>query len=299
MDKMKQYIAVDIGGTAIKHGLISAEGIILSDGQAASEAHLGAKPLLERVAAIVQSYIETEPVAGICISTAGVVDHLTGTIVHANDNIPGYTGTKLKDFFEKRFGIPTAVENDARAAGLSEAYVGAAKDASIALCLTIGTGVGGAIIINKEVFHGAGQFAGEVGYMGMYGSDFEHEGSTTALVEAVAKAKGVDVSHLDGVQVFEMAAAADADAVAAIQSLCEKIAYGIANIAYVINPEIVVLSGGVVKQWSILYPLIRAELDKILVPKMASQIRLEAAVNGNRAGMLGAFWNFMNQYPKS
>lgn len=298
MDKMKQYIALDIGGTAIKHGLISAEGLILTDQETPSEAHLGADQLLERVATIIENYIEREPVSGICISTAGVVDHLTGTIVHANDNIPGYSGTKLKDFFEARFGLPTAVENDARAAGLSEAYVGAAKDASIALCLTIGTGVGGAIIINKEVFHGAGHFAGEVGYMGMYGSDFEHEASTTALVQTVATAKDIDANHLNGIEVFEMAAAGDEIAVNAIRLLCEKIAYGIANIAYIINPEVVVLSGGVVKQWPILYPLIREELDRILVPKMARQIRLEAAVNGNRAGMLGAFWNFMKQYAK-
>ena len=295
MDTNKKYISIDIGGTAIKHGLLSSEGSILSHGETPSEANLGATHLLERVAQIVEGYIAEESIGGICISTAGVVDPETGTIIHANSNIPGYSGTGVKAYFEKRFNLPTEVENDARAAGLSEACVGAAKDASVAVCITIGTGVGGAVIVDKQVFHGAGNFAGEIGYMGMFDSDFERSGSTTALVDSVAKAKGLNAADLDGIAVFEMAKQGDSDANMAIEELCRKIAYGIANIAYVVNPDIVVLSGGVVKQWPLLYPLIKEKLALYLVPRMLDALKLEAAVNGNKAGMLGAFWHFNNK----
>lgn len=291
----EQYIAIDIGGTSIKHGIISADGNVQQHGETASEARLGAARLMETVAIVIEGYLQGESFAGICISTAGVVDDVAGTIIHANENIPGYTGTDVKGYFEERFNLPTEVENDARCAGLSEACVGAAKNSRIAVCLTIGTGVGGAVVINKEVFHGAGNFAGEVGYMQLADGDFERSGSTTALIHTVANAKNVTPETLDGIKVFQMAADGDPDALQAIEQICDRIAYGIANICYLINPDIVVLGGGVVKQWDVLYPLIRQSLDQYLLPKISATLRIEPAQNGNLAGMLGAFWNFKNK----
>lgn len=293
MNAMKRnYAAVDIGGTMIKHGIISEDGDIVLSGETPTEARFGSVHVLDNVATVIKTYQTDYELSGICISTAGVVDPEAGVIIHANDNLPGYKGTRVKDHFEALFNLPVEVENDARAAGMSEAISGAAKDSRVALCLTIGTGVGGCIVIDKKVFHGGGNFAGEVGYMGMLESDFERTGSTSSLVAEVAAMKKVDTSELDGKKVFQMAHDGDDDCDLAIAAFCDRIAYGIANICYVINPEVVVLGGGVVKQWAYLYPYLRNSLDSYLVPGVREMTRLEYARNGNQAGMLGAYYGF-------
>ncbi len=286
------YVAVDIGGTMIKHGIITPEGKIAVSGESATEAQKGASAVLKNVETIISSYQTKYKLLGICISTAGVVDPDQGVIIHANENLPAYKGTRVKEHFEKIFSIPTEVENDARAAGMSEAMVGAARDSRVAVCLTIGTGVGGSVVIDKKVFHGGGNFAGEVGYMGLSDSIFEKSGSTTSLVEEVAAAKNMDPSALNGVEIFKIAREGDEDAAHAIEALCERIAYGIANICYVINPDIVVLGGGIVHQWDYLYPLLDKSLERYLVPGIYQMTRLAAAENGNMAGMLGAYYHF-------
>ena len=129
-------------------------------------------------------YLREWKAEGICVSTAGMVDVEKGEIFYSGPLIPNYAGTKIKARMEAEFGLPCQVENDVNCAGLAEARSGAALGSSPALCLTIGTGIGGCILIGGRVFHGFSGSACEVGYMHMDGSDFQTLGAASILVKA-------------------------------------------------------------------------------------------------------------------
>ncbi|MDU6040018.1 MAG: ROK family protein [Clostridium butyricum] len=291
---MKFYVSIDIGGTSIKHGILDENIKFITSGEVATEAQKGGKNILEKVINIVSEYKKEYNLSGICISTAGMVDCEKGEIIHASDLIPNYTGTQIKKTLEDIFSIPCEVENDVNCAGLAEYFSGSAKGSSISLCLTIGTGIGGSIIINDKVFHGFSGSACEVGYMNMFKSKFEDLGATSILVKKVAKLKNCSENHIDGKLIFEMAKNNDEDCIKAIDEMVDILGMGIANICYVINPEVVVLGGGIMAQKDYLYDKIRLSLDKYLIPTISSKTKLEFAKNQNKAGMLGAYYNFIS-----
>lgn len=291
---MKFYVSIDIGGTSIKHGILDENIKFITSGEVATEAQKGGKNILEKVINIVSEYKKEYTLSGICISTAGMVDCEKGEIIHASDLIPNYTGTQIKKTLEDIFSIPCEVENDVNCAGLAEYFSGSAKGSSISLCLTIGTGIGGSIIINDRVFHGFSGSACEVGYMNMFKGKFEDLGATSILVKKVAKLKNCSENHIDGKLIFEMAKNNDKDCIKAIDEMVDVLGMGIANICYVINPEVVVLGGGIMAQKDYLYDKIRLSLDKYLIPTISSKTKLEFAKNQNKAGMLGAYYNFIS-----
>ncbi|MDB2151698.1 ROK family protein [Clostridium butyricum] len=291
---MKFYVSIDIGGTSIKYGILDENIKFITSGEIATEAQKGGKNILEKVINIVSEYKKEYTLSGVCISTAGMVDCEKGEIIHASDLIPNYTGTQIKKTLEDIFSIPCEVENDVNCAGLAEYFSGSAKGASISLCLTIGTGIGGSIIINDRVFHGFSGSACEVGYMNMFKSKFEDLGATSILVKKVAKLKNCSENHIDGKLIFEMAKNNDEDCIKAIDEMVDILGMGIANICYVINPEVVVLGGGIMAQKDYLYDKIRLSLDKYLIPTISSKTKLEFAKNQNKAGMLGAYYNFIS-----
>lgn len=291
---MKFYVSIDIGGTSIKHGILDKNIKFITSGEIATEAQKGGKNILEKVINIVSEYKKEYTLSGICISTAGMVDCEKGEIIHASDLIPNYTGTQIKKTLEDIFSIPCEVENDVNCAGLAEYFSGSAKGSSISLCLTIGTGIGGSIIINDKVFHGFSGSACEVGYMNMFKSKFEDLGATSILVKKVSKLKNCSENHIDGKLIFEMAKNNDEDCIKAIDEMVDILGMGIANICYVINPEVVVLGGGIMAQKDYLYDKIRLSLDKYLIPTISSKTKLEFAKNQNKAGMLGAYYNFIS-----
>ena len=233
-----------------------------------------------------------DKVFGICISTAGMVDTKEGSIFFASPLIPNYAGIQYKKILEERFHIPCEVENDVNCAGLAEYSSGAAKGSSIALILTVGTGIGGCIVIDGKVFRGFGNSACEVGYMHMGDSDFQTLGAASTLTKKVAQWKDEPQEKWDGRHVFEEAGRGDRLCIRAIDEMTDVLGRGIANICYVIDPEVVVLGGGIMAQEDFLKEKIENALKKYLVPGMAEHTRIAFARHRNDAGMLGAFYHF-------
>ncbi len=295
---MKKYVSIDIGGTAIKYGIIAEDGTILERQECKTHAEQGGAAILTKAAGIVEQFGKRHELDGICISTAGIVDTEKGEIIYASPVIPGYTGTQIKKGMEETFRLPCEVENDVNCAGLSESISGAAKDSKVTLCLTIGTGIGGSIIIDKHVFHGYSNSACEVGYMHMFDSDFQTLGASSSLCRKVAERKGEPIEDWSGFRIFEEAKNGDPICGQAIDEMSEVLGRGIANLCYVINPQVVVLGGGIMAQEEFLRPKIQAALDRYLIPGIAKNTALRMAKHRNDAGMLGAFYHFRNQRKK-
>lgn len=292
---MKHYVTVDIGGTSIKYGLIDESDFLIEDHEMPTEAYKGGPSILEKVAEIVAYYQAKVEIAGICLSSAGMVDPVKGEIFYAGPQIPNYAGTQYKAELEKRFKIPCEIENDVNCAGLAEAVSGAGKDTKISVCLTIGTGIGGCLILDNGIYPGATYSACEVGYIHLPGGDFQDLASTTALVNFVAELHG-DVAELwDGRRIFQEAKEGNQLCIQGIDRLCDYLGKGIANICYVANPEIVILGGGIMAQEEFLKPRIEAALKANLVSSLSEKTKLAFAQHKNTAGMLGAYYNFKNR----
>ena len=293
---MSRYICVDLGGTSIMHRVLNENAIIEESNQTKTEAWLGGAEVLDKVKAIGKQYMEQyENIEGICISTAGMVDPEEGKIVFAGELMPDYTGTCIKKELEKTLGIPCEVENDVNCAGLAEYISGAAKESHIMFCATVGTGIGGCAIVDGSVFHGASNSACEIGYIPMEDSDFQTLGASSILIKKVAGKKREPLDMWDGKKIFELAEKGDEVCISAIKEMCDVLGKGLATICYVLNPDTIVLGGGVMAQKKILENEIIDSLKRYLKPILAEHLQVCFAEYGNEAGMVGALYNFQNK----
>ncbi len=293
---MKKYISIDIGGTAIKYGVVSEDAAVLSRGEMPTEAQKGGPAILEKVTGLVGRACGEEQISGICISTAGMVDPARGEVFHAAPLIPRYAGTNYKETLEGRFGIPCEVENDVNCAGLAEFISGAGQGSRSMVMLTVGTGIGGCIILGGQVLHGFGNSACEVGYMHMRGSDFQTLGAASSLTEKVAAGKGEPKELWSGLRIFSEARRGDALCRRAIDEMVYVLGEGIANICYVLDPETVVLGGGIMAEEEYLRGRLETAVRMYLIDSIASHVKLSFAKHRNDAGMLGAFYHFMQRH---
>lgn len=297
------YVSIDVGGTAIKYGILDECGAFIKKASCPTEAKEGGKRILSQLIEIVENAgqsiaeINLQGIfSGICVSTAGMVDCEQGKILYSGELIPAYTGTEIKKTLENRFHVPCSVENDVNCAGLAELVSGAAKGFRNVLCLTVGTGIGGCIILNGEVYHGHGNSAGEIGYMYMDGSEFQTLGAGSIMSKKIAEQRQDIPENWSGRRIFEAAKQGDTECIRVIDEMTEILGKGIANICYVLNPQIVVLGGGVMEQREMMEPLIKDKLEKYLRPIVRNTTRIAFAEHGNDAGMLGAFYHFRKDH---
>ncbi len=295
---MNLYGCFDIGGTAIKYGLVDEKGVFADRGEMATEAHaVKGSGIVEKVCRMVQAWLERGyELSGIALSSAGIIDCDKGCIVYAfPQNFPDYSGTKWKAELEKRFHIPCELENDVNCAALGELWLGAGRGKQSLFAITVGTGIGGCAVEGGRLIHGAAGSAGEIAYMRVPGGMLQDVASVTRLIAEVAEAKGIEAQSLDGRQIFSRAVQGDMDAAAAIEHLVEHLADGIANIAAILNPQCVVLGGGIMAQSDYLRPRIEKAVKDRLPPEIWSEMEIAFAELGNDAGMLGALYNLLQR----
>ena len=286
----------DIGGTSIKLGVIEEQqpfSFVYKE-ELASDAKACKGPgILARVIDKIQQLRKSYSLQGVGISTAGMVDARTGSIVYANENIPEYTGICIKQEVEQATGLTCWVENDVNAAALAEAMYGAGKAVKDSIMLTIGTGIGGALVLDHAIYHGHSISAGEIGYMMICGKPYQDIASTTALVERVQELTGEQ--KLTGRIIFERAKQGDNICKQEIECLCDIIMQGVTNCICLLNPEMVILGGGIMSQSAYLLPFIEANAQRYLIPSMRSHTQIAFALLGNDAGMVGAYVNYMQR----
>ena len=298
---MMYYICIDIGGTSIKYGVLSEKGEIFVDGTVSTKVTEKENFILSDVKKLIRNILDeyrNYEIKGICVSTAGVVNPEKGEIAYAGPTIPKYTGTKIKEELEKEFSISCEVENDVNCAGLGEYWKGAGKGSKSMVCLTIGTGIGGSVILDGKLLNGIGYTAGEIGYMDVNGSYIQNIASSKYLVEKVQKEKEEKEGITDaitGVDIFELAKKGDEICIAGINEIISNLAVGVRNIIYLLNPEVIVIGGGITAQKEYLEEKIRKEVNDGMISDMFRKTRIELAQQGNQAGLLGALYNFLNK----
>lgn len=290
-------LAIDIGGTEVKYGLIDSEQKeikILKEASYKTNAKERKGPGIEEDLLKLIKKIQNEiKLKGVAISTAGIVSPKTGEITFANDNIPDYKGINLKNSISK-LGLLALVVNDVNAAAYGEYAYGSIRNSKNALCLTVGTGVGGAIIIEGKIYEGSNGGAGEVGYMSIGENLFENLASTAALVNRVNQQKKGN-NFIDGREVFRLAKQGDSICIKEINRLCYWLVKGLANLAVILQPDTIVLGGGIMEQKSYLKPIILSHIKNEFPSFFRENLIVQFASLGNKAGMIGAYSLLKNE----
>jgi glucokinase-like ROK family protein len=302
-------IGVDIGGTWIKAGLVDREGHIRFPARVPTGARGGREAIVSATVEAIDRVLRStrqakiEPI-GLGIASAGVIDVHDGKVFAATENLPGWTGFDLRGFAEKRFHLPTCVENDAHAAVLAEMYFGSARLFNNFVAITIGTGVGGGVVVDRKLIRGQHGFAGSFGHSTLRQNGRPCTCGRAGCLEAYVSASALAREFRDrsgargdndaltdadmALKVSHLADAKDITAREAYSALAGYLAEGVASLFNVLDPDAVIVSGGLVegKPWFI------AEVEKRVAQLLhfgalrKPRIQLAAAVN--EAGLLGA-----------
>lgn len=293
---MKQYLCIDIGGTAMKIGVLDEEGnIIESDSKKTPDSLEKMYQLIEDV---FQKY-EKNNLQGLALSMPGAVDSEKG-IIGGSSALDYIHGPLIKKDLELRLNIRVEMENDANCAALAEVWKGAASDVDDCCFIVSGTGIGGAVVKNKRIHKGKHLHGGEFGYMI---ADFNFEtkemktwsdvGSTIAVVRAVAKEKGLDVSSLNGKDIFDHYRE-DKVYEKAVDKYYFVLANGIYNLQYAYDPQKIIIGGGISVRDDLLDE-VNQRLDIIFEKFTHAKIRpvILTCQYHNDANLLGALYHFL------
>ncbi|WP_082394399.1 MULTISPECIES: ROK family protein [Halolactibacillus] len=243
---MINILAIDIGGTHIKHGLVDEIGTISTMNTSTTPTDF--KGFIEHLTTLKEQFQDI-PLTSIAISSPGLPQP-DGTI-GAESAVPYLHQHNIKQAVEKIFHLPVVIENDANCAALAEVWTGKAKSIDNAAVLIIGTGIGGALIQNRTLHRGADQHAGDFGYMllpnrenGGY-SVFSRLASTGSIIRRVADKKAMSKNDWTGEKVFNSAEEGDIICQEAIHQFYTMLGLGIFNIQYVYNPDVILIGGGI------------------------------------------------------
>ncbi|MED2982866.1 ROK family protein [Bacillus thuringiensis] len=291
---MKEYIAFDIGGTQIKYGIVSEIGRVLKRKTVATEIHLGGEQIIQKLIYVSKKIMNEHTIAGIGISTTGIVDINKGIVTGGADHIPGYSTIPIIDRLPEILKVPVSIDNDVNCAAFGEKWNGSGREKENFIMLTLGTGIGGAIFIDGELYRGHSFSAGEWGNMLIEGKTFEEVASISGLIRLVRKYKGK--GEWNGKRIFELYDKGDREVAQAVGIFFKHLAIGISNLAYIFNPETIIIGGGITDRGNEFLKEVKEEVSKYLNQEIYNNCEIELAQNGNCAGMIGAIYHFLHHH---
>ena len=303
----REYIGVDIGGTSIKLGIVSSDGEVLARKESIYTDNNDGKSVMQSIVDSIRELLEEQKrnisdFSGIGVCAAGCINSNTGSVMKNGGNVPGWSHTEVCSILRDEFGLPCSLANDANCAVLGEFWKGAAQGAMNVVGITIGTGVGGGVITNGRLLEGAHGYAGELGHFpthaggkkclcGLRGC-YERYASTSALIR---KAVTEDPDLKSGRVLFSAAESGDKHALALLDEWIEEIAYGIAGLVHVFDPQLVLIGGGVSAQEKLLIDPLRKKVLSMIMPDFADELEFRRAELGNDAGMIGAVYYLLSR----
>ncbi|MFK4327826.1 putative NBD/HSP70 family sugar kinase [Bacillus sp. RC55] len=291
---MKEYIAFDIGGTQIKYGIVSEIGVVLIHKKVPTEIHLGGEQIVQKLIYLSKKLMTEHTISGIGISTAGIVDIDKGVITGGVDHIPRYANISIVERLQEVLKVPVSIENDVNCAALGEKWKGTGRGESDFIMLTLGTGIGGAIVINGELYRGHSFGAGEWGNMLIEGNTFEEVASISGLIHLVRRYKGE--KEWDGKTIFELYDKGDSSVIQAVKIFFKHLAIGISNLAYIFNPKMIIIGGGITERGDDFLNEVKEEIGTYLNQDIYSNCEIKLARSGNCAGMIGSIYHLLHQY---
>ncbi|MFZ3172139.1 MAG: ROK family protein [Carboxydocellales bacterium] len=304
----KHIIGIDLGGTFIKAALFDLQGNLLTKAKLPTQAEDSPKAIVERIAIMARSLLEeadlTVPeLLGLGIGVPGNHDFATGTVLHSPNlnwhNVP------VKAMLESLLPTRIFLDNDANAAALGELWQGAGQGVRHMVMITVGTGIGGGLILNGSVYRGASGSAGEIGHTilmeGGPRCNCGVKGHLEALTSApwmvrrlrVALAQGeqsslADLVDLEAHDIFQAAQAGDPLARQVVADTAKYLGMGLANLVNILNPELIIIGGGVSAAGSLLLDPVREHIQQLALEVPAAKVRVVIAKLGNDAGCYGA-----------
>ncbi len=284
---MKKYIGIDIGGTSAKLGLISSNGVVMQKGSFPTAGINSKDQFIQQLFNAIDS-LQPLDAAGIGICTPGAVNSDTGIISDCVDNLPFLGQMNLKQILKVRYALPVKLCNDANAVALCEQWLGAGRDCDNFFCITFGTGIGAALVIRSRIYEGSHLRAGELCYVDYISNEvnLEKEISTKSVIAHAAKRLGLPT--LDGIDFFNRLRSGDMVVAEEFAHWMDRIARVVANVITVLDPDKIIIGGGISSERDLLLPALQGRVEKMLPTEFGKDIVIDAARFSNDAGMLGA-----------
>ena len=302
MDNNKRYaVGIDLGGTFIKFALVSDSGEVIFTSKLAIGSSSTHDDILETIRKAIDMSMEVAshkslPVSGIGIGSPGVC--CDGVVVGGADNLNGWVDVHLSEMFSSKFNLPVLIDNAANVMGLGEAVFGAAQNCTDVIFLTVGTGIGGAIVADGKLYGGYKNRGTEMGHV-----TIDHKGiacncggrgcleayaSTGALLRQYAEATGKNESELDGFYLVQQFKEGEEAAVKCMEDHTDYLGHGIAGFINTFAPQKVVIGGGISEAGQFYIDMIKKSAMSYAMLDCAANTDVVAATLGNMAGCLGA-----------
>lgn len=303
----KIALALDLGGTNIRLAAVGEDGRVHSRSRAATPKQSSSDEIVDVIVRLAEECRADSPadtaVFAIAAAVPATIDEQAGVLTKL-PNLPALEGVRLRDILCERLGVPAILENDANAAAYGENWLGASRGVDDSICITLGTGVGGGLIINGQPFRGKDGTAGELGHVcvepqgvpcGCGGRGcIEQYASASAIVRMAAEA-GLDVRSSQ--EVFNAAVAGNAAARGVFRKMGSYLGIGIASLVNVLNPEMVVIGGGVAAAWELFTGPAADEIRVRSFREPAARAKIVRAELGDDAGILGAARSAFARWP--
>jgi len=293
-------IGIDFGGTSVKFGVCEGARIVSSAEPIDTTAYYGRPPevLIDAIAERVDG-LRTENVVAVGAGIPGLVDFERGHIFEIT-NVPGWVEVPFRDLLGERIGMPVSVDNDANCMAYAEWRHGAGKGYSDLIAITLGTGVGGGLVIGRQLHRGAQFCAGEIGHTSIDYQSPAGDGRMPGIIEKFVGNREI-AAHANrlyaGAGIEKdiadctpkaLAGAGDVLATQVWQDIANWLGVALANAIYLLNPQAIIIGGGIAKAGPVLFEPLREKLNQLLTPVLAENLQLLPAKFGNEAGIIGA-----------
>lgn len=295
-------IGMDLGGTNLRVAGVSRTGEIVCVHREETVAREGPEALIGRVIAavgLVRDALRAQGVAvrGVVLGAPGIISHRDGTVV-SSPNLAGWRDVPLRERVRVAVDLPVLLENDANAAAFGESWKGAGRSCQSMVMVTLGTGVGGGLVLGGELWRGADGMAGEIGHMtvepggrtcrcGNAGC-LEAYASATGIVECYGALAAATEGTISAAEVHRRAREGDANARQAYREAGRALGIAFANLVNLLNPEMIVIGGGVQPAWDSFMPAADQEMRRRAFAPPAARVRFAPAILGDLAGVTGA-----------